>query len=189
MTQNWPVGCGDCDLGGYSHQEMGFNSRLDALQAAVLRVKLAHLEDWSEARRANADLYRELFADYDLLDAVTLPVEMPDRRHIYNQFTLRVHDGRRNELQQSMRQAGIGAMVYYPTPLHLQTCFQGLGYSVGQMPESERAAAEVLSLPIFAEVTAAQQEQVVQGIASALGRSIIPKRSIVSFEMPAKKAA
>ncbi len=177
------------DLGGYSHQEMGFNSRLDALQAAVLRVKLAYLEDWSEARRANADLYREMFEDYDLLDAVTLPVEMPDRRHIYNQFTLRVHDGRRDELLQSMRQAGVGAMVYYPTPLHLQKCFQGLGYSAGEMPESERAGAEVLSLPIFAEITEAQQEQVVQGVASALGRSIIPKRSIVSFEMPAKKAA
>lgn len=177
------------DLGGYSHEEMGFNSRLDALQAAVLRVKLAHLEDWSERRRANADRYRELFADHDLLDAVTLPLEMPDRRHVYNQFTLRIADGRRDELLRSMRQSGLGAMVYYPTPLHLQECFKGLGYTQGQMPEAERAAAEVLSLPIFAELSDSQLEQIVRGIAVGLGRSVAPERNIVSFEIPKSKAA
>lgn len=177
------------DLGGYSHQEMGFNSRLDALQAAVLKVKLAHLEDWTEARRDNAELYNELFADYDLLDAVTLPVEMSDRRHVFNQFTIRVHDGRRDELLQKMRHAELGCAIYYPTPLHLQQCFKGLGYSAGQMPESEKAGAEVLSLPIFAELTDSQQEQIVRGIAASLGRSVVPRRSIVSFELPESKAA
>ncbi|MHC4874955.1 MAG: DegT/DnrJ/EryC1/StrS family aminotransferase [Planctomycetota bacterium] len=177
------------DLGGYSHQEMGFNSRLDALQAAVLRVKLAHLEDWSEGRRQNAALYRELFADYDLLDAITLPVEMNDRRHVYNQFTIRVTDGRRDEVLQSMRQQKLGCTIYYPTPLHLQECFSGLGYSKGDIPEAERAAAEVLSLPIFAELTDSQQEQIVRGLATSLGRSVTPRRTIVPFEIPESKAA
>ena len=159
---------GDC--GGYHHLEVGLNSRLDALQAAVLRVKLPHLESWTEARRENAARYRTLFEEFGLLDAVELPQELPSRRHIYNQFCIRVKDGRRDEVKASLHQQQVGCAIYYPIPLHLQPCFQHLGYEAGALPESERAAQETLALPIFAELTAQQQERVVQAISIALGR-------------------
>jgi dTDP-4-amino-4,6-dideoxygalactose transaminase len=147
---------------------MGFNSRLDALQAAVLRVKLQHLETWTEGRIANAARYAELCEGQKLTDSLELPVAKPDRRHVYNQFTVRIGEGRRDEVQSSLREQQIGAAIYYPTPLHLQECFAGLGYKQGQLPEAERASAEVLSLPIFAELTEAQQNRVVEGLATAL---------------------
>ncbi len=159
---------GDC--GGYHHLEVGLNSRLDALQAAVLRVKLPHLESWTEARRENAARYRTLFEEFGLLDAVELPQELPSRRHIYNQFCIRVKGGRRDEVKASLHQQQVGCAIYYPIPLHLQPCFQHLGYEAGALPESERAAQETLALPIFAELTAQQQERVVQAISIALGR-------------------
>jgi dTDP-4-amino-4,6-dideoxygalactose transaminase len=157
------------DAGAYRHVEVGLNSRLDALQAAVLRVKLGHLGRWTEARRANAKRYPTLFEKYDLLDHVMLPRELPDCRHVYNQFTIRVKHGRRDAVLASLRSQQIGAAIYYPIPLHLQECFAFLGYKQGDLPASESAAAEVLSLPIFPELGAERQEVVVRGIARALG--------------------
>jgi dTDP-4-amino-4,6-dideoxygalactose transaminase len=158
------------DQGGYRHAEIGLNSRLDSLQAAVLEVKLAHLENWTEARRANSRRYESLFAQYGLTDLITVPREQSGQRHVYNQFTIRVKDGRRDSLLASLRRDSIGAAIYYPIPLHLQDCFRFLGYKPGALPESEAAAAEVLSLPIFAELGAERQETVVRGIARGLGR-------------------
>jgi dTDP-4-amino-4,6-dideoxygalactose transaminase len=157
------------DVGSYRHTEVGLNSRLDALQAAVLRVKLQHLGRWTEARRHNAKRYHTLFEKYRLLDHVILPRELPECRHVYNQFTIRVRHGRRDAVLASLRSQQIGAAIYYPIPLHLQDCFAPLGYKQGDLPASEAAAADVLSLPIFPELGAERQESVVRGIAHALG--------------------
>lgn len=158
------------DVGGYRHVEVGTNSRLDALQAAVLGVKLAHLDEWTEGRQRNAARYNELLRHYQLLDAIEPPALLPDRRHVYNQYCVRVKAGRRDEVLTSLREQKIGAAIYYPTPLHLQECFAFLGHQPGDFPESEAAANEVLALPVFPELTAEQQETVVLGIAHALGR-------------------
>ena len=158
------------DAGGYNHQEIGLCSRLDALQAAVLRVKLRHLDDWTNARGENARRYRELFRHYELLDAVELPETLPGRRHVYNQFCVRVRGGLRDQVLSSLRTNNIGAAVYYPKPLHLQPAFRHLGLGPGSFPESEAASGEVLALPIFPELQPVQQELVVRGIAAALGR-------------------
>lgn len=158
------------DVGGYRHIEVGLNSRLDALQAAVLRVKLRHLEDWSIGRQANAKRYGELFRHYGLLDAFDTPDILPERKHVFNQYVIRVKGGKRDELLQSLRSQKIGAAVYYPTSLHVQECFEYLGYQEGDFPEAERASAEVIALPIFTELLPEQQETVVRGIATALGR-------------------
>lgn len=141
----------------YHHEEVGYNSRLDALQAAVLSAKLPHLDRWSAARRANARFYDEALAD---VPEIVLPAVLPENESIVNQYTLRVLDGRRDELQAFLKQREIGSAVYYPVPLHLQECFAYLGYREGQFPEAERAAREVLSLPVFPELTAAQREYV-----------------------------
>ncbi len=156
------------DSGGYQHLEVGLNSRLDALQAAVLRIKLQHLDNWTKARQENAARYAELFKHYGLLDAVALPKVLPDRRHVFNQYTVRI-PGRRDEVIRNLHERKIGAAVYYPRPLHLQKCFADLGYREGDLPEAEAAAHEVLSLPIYPEVRAGAQETVVRGIARALG--------------------
>jgi dTDP-4-amino-4,6-dideoxygalactose transaminase len=145
----------------YHHEEVGYNSRLDALQAAVLSVKLPYLERWSEARRANARFYDEALAD---IDGVTTPVVLPGNETIVNQYTIRVHEGRRDELMAFLRERGVGSAVYYPLPLHLQECFAYLGCQRGQFPESERAADEVLSLPIYPELEQAQLEYVADSI-------------------------
>ncbi|MBW3539001.1 MAG: DegT/DnrJ/EryC1/StrS family aminotransferase [Planctomycetes bacterium] len=158
------------DLGGYHHVEVGLNSRLDALQAAVLRVKLARLEHWTEARRANAQRYAELFELHKLLDMIVPPQELPERRHVFNQYCVRIREGRRDEVLAGLRARGIGAAIYYPQPLHLQECFASLGYRAGDFPEAEAAAREVLALPIFPELSQSQQERVVQGLAEVLGR-------------------
>jgi dTDP-4-amino-4,6-dideoxygalactose transaminase len=145
----------------YYHHLVGANFRIDALQAAVLRVKLPHLEQWSNGRRANAARYRALFADAGL-DEVTLPVEAPNRTHIYNQFVVRVPE--RDRLKQHLDKAGIGTEVYYPVPFHLQQCFANLGYSQGAFPVAEAAAQSSLALPIYPELTAPQQAAVVGAI-------------------------
>jgi dTDP-4-amino-4,6-dideoxygalactose transaminase len=160
------------DAGQYRHVEIGLNSRLDALQAAVLRVKLRHLSDWSDARRQNAATYSELLRYYQLIDAIEPPATAPDQKHVHNQFTIRIPGGQRDEVMMAMRANQIGCAVYYPIPLHLQECFQYLGYKPGQLPEAERAAAEVLSLPIFPELGRDRQEIVVRGLSEALGRSV-----------------
>jgi dTDP-4-amino-4,6-dideoxygalactose transaminase len=145
----------------YYHHLVGANFRIDALQAAVLRVKLPHLQSWTDARRANAARYRALFADAGL-DEVTLPVEAPDRTHIYNQFVIRAPA--RDRLKKHLDAAGIGTEIYYPVPFHLQQCFAGLGYKAGAFPVAEAAATSSLALPIYPELTPAQQSGVVGAI-------------------------
>jgi dTDP-4-amino-4,6-dideoxygalactose transaminase len=149
--------------GPYEHPVVGGNFRLDALQAAVLRVKLPHVADWIEGRRVNADRYRLLFAEAKLEDTVVLPPALAGRGHTFNQFVVRVP--RRDELRAHLAKRGVGAAVYYPLPLHLQPCFADLGHSSGDFPQAERASCEVLALPIFPELTTAEQEEVVGAIA------------------------
>jgi dTDP-4-amino-4,6-dideoxygalactose transaminase len=149
----------------YFHEIVGYNSRLDALQAAVLRAKLPHLESWSAARRRNAAYYDAAFAD--LADVVT-PYIDPANTSIYNQYTIRVPQ--RDALQTHLKDRGIGCSIYYPLPLHLQPCFAYLGYRQGQCPESERAALEVLSLPVFPELTTAQLDEVIAAVRAFFGR-------------------
>jgi dTDP-4-amino-4,6-dideoxygalactose transaminase len=149
----------------YFHDEVGYNSRLDALQAAVLSAKLPHLTGWSAKRRENAAYYDAAFAD---LADVRTPYVSPENESIFNQYTIRVP--RRDELQVALKDRGIGSSIYYPLPLHLQPCFAYLGYQEGQCPESERAAKEVLSLPIFPELTRSQLDEVVAGVRAFFGR-------------------
>lgn len=158
------------DAGQYEHVEVGLNSRLDALQAAILRVKLRYLDEWTAARQRHADLYEQLFDDYGLRDAITPPATLPDRRHVFNQYCVRVGDGRRDEVLTGLRQRQIGCAVYYPKPLHLQTCFADLGYRAGSLPVAEQAALETIALPVYPELREEQQERVVAAIAAALGR-------------------
>ena len=149
----------------YFHDEVGYNSRLDALQAAVLSAKLPHLAGWSAKRRRNAAYYDAAFAD---LADVRTPVVRPENESIINQYTIRVP--RRDALQAFLKERGIGTAIYYPLPLHLQPCFAYLGYREGQCPESERAAGEVLSLPIFPELSDAQLDEVIAGVRAFFGR-------------------
>jgi dTDP-4-amino-4,6-dideoxygalactose transaminase len=144
----------------YHHEMVGTNSRLDALQAAVLSAKLPHLRAWTDARRRHAAYYQEQLAD---IPGVTAPIATPDNFHVYNQYTLRVSE--RDALKARLDERGIGNAIYYPVPLHLQECFASLGYRAGDFPESERAANEVISLPVYPELRAEQQDEVVEGIA------------------------
>lgn len=145
----------------YYHKLVGINSRLDALQAAVLKVKLKYLDQWNEARRSNAARYEELFAKAALEEVVT-PKAHADCRHIFNQYTIRC--AQRDELKAYLLQEGVGTEVYYPVPLHLQECFAFLGHKAGELPETERAAGECLSLPIYAELTEEAQRYVAKKI-------------------------
>jgi dTDP-4-amino-4,6-dideoxygalactose transaminase len=156
----------------YYHHVVGGNFRMDALQAAVLRVKAPHLEGWTRARRENAARYRLLFHRAGLDDVITLPAEPPDRLHIYNQFVIRCAD--RDALKRHLDRSGIGNEIYYPVPFHLQPCFSGLGYRQGAFPHAERAAAESLAIPIYGELTAAQQEAVVDGIGTLQAPAAMP---------------
>ncbi len=152
----------------YYHKWVGLNSRLDGFQGAVLRVKLPHLDSWSDARRANADFYREAFTDAGLTEQIALPFERENVRHIYNQFVIRVPE-RRDELKTFLAENEIGTDIYYPVSLHEQECFAYLGYRTGDFPESERASRETLALPIFPELKREQQEFVVAKIAEFFG--------------------
>ena len=145
----------------YYHHLVGTNSRLDALQAAILRVKLPHLDEWTAARQRIAARYDELLRD---VPGVEIPFRAPDRTHIFHQYTIRVLSGRRDALQKHLSEKEIGTQVYYPLPLHLQPCFRHLGYKEGDLPESERASREVLSLPMFPELTEEEQDYVVQAV-------------------------
>jgi dTDP-4-amino-4,6-dideoxygalactose transaminase len=148
----------------YHHRWVGWNSRLDALQAAVLQVKLPHLDEWSAGRAANAARYDGWFAESGVLESgqLRLPARAENRRHIFNQYTLRVE--RRDELREHLKGLGIGHSVYYPVPLHLQECFRELGYKEGDLPEAERACREVISLPVYPELTREQQQRVVSAV-------------------------
>jgi dTDP-4-amino-4,6-dideoxygalactose transaminase len=150
----------------YHHEEVGYNSRLDALQAAVLSAKLPHLGGWSAARRRHAAFYDEALAG---IDGLTTPVVRPDNESIVNQYTVRVLDGRRDALREHLTAAGVGSSVYYPVPLHLQECFAYLGYREGQFPESERACREVLSIPVYPELTEAQLGYVAETVRGFFG--------------------
>ena len=150
----------------YFHKRIGGNFRLDALQAAVLRVKLPHLEVWTEARRANARRYDAMFAEAGLTERVELPTEQPGYRHIYNQYIVRVDN--RDRVREQLTARGIGTEIYYPVPFHLQECFAPLGYRRGAFPHAERAADTTLALPIYGELTEAQQLAVVEGIGAAV---------------------
>ena len=154
----------------YYHQAVGANFRMDALQAAILRVKAPHLAEWTARRRANAARYRTLFRDAGLLDKVTLPNEPPDRWHIFNQFVIRTTD--RDGLKAHLDERGIGTEIYYPVPFHLQPCFAGLGHARGDFPRAERAAAESLALPIYGELSSTQQEAVVSAIGDYVLRRV-----------------
>ena len=148
----------------YYHKWVGLNSRLDGFQGAVLRVKLPHLDEWSDRRKENADRYRSLFTDAGLMEQIGLPIQRENCRHIYNQFVIRVPN-RRDELRAFLTTNDIGTDIYYPVPLHLQECFDFLGYKKGELPESERAAEETLALPIYPELKPEQQKYVVKTIA------------------------
>jgi dTDP-4-amino-4,6-dideoxygalactose transaminase len=147
----------------YYHQIIGGNFRLDELQAAVLAIKLKHLDAWTAARQENACFYFGAFERAGLKSTVTLPAALPGIRHIYNQFIIRAP--RRDALKAHLTKEGVGSEIYYPVPLHRQECFVSLGYRAGDFPESERAAAETLALPIFPELSRDQLQYVVDSIA------------------------
>ncbi|MGQ9698237.1 MAG: DegT/DnrJ/EryC1/StrS family aminotransferase, partial [Armatimonadota bacterium] len=140
--------------GPYVYEQLGFNSRLDEIQAAVLRAKLPHLRRWNEARRRNASRYGELLH----CSGCALPTELPGNYHVFHQYTVR--SPRRDALKRALAQAGVDSGVYYPLPLHLQPAFSHLGYRQGDLPQSEAAAREVLSLPVYPEITPEQIEYV-----------------------------
>ena len=154
----------------YFHEENGWNSRLDTIQAAVLLVKLGYIESWNQARQERAKTYDELFTQQGLAETgpypdrgVVLPYVDPRGTHVFHQYVIRV--SRRDELRAFLAERGIGSEIYYPVPLHLQQCFAKLGYAEGEFPESERAAKEVLALPMFPELTQEEQVRVVTTIA------------------------
>ena len=147
----------------YFHDEVGINSRLDALQAAILRVRLRHLEGWNEERRIVAGRYMMLFGEKGLLDFITPPAELPGGRHVYHQYVVRAK--RRDELQKYLAERGVTTRVYYPLPLHLQHCFANLGYKKGDFPVAEALADDVLALPMFPELLPEEQERIVSEIA------------------------
>jgi len=150
----------------YHHRIIGGNFRLDALQAAILRVKLNYLPTWTDARRNNAGRYRSLFEKLDLSKIVAVPDDLPG--HIYNQFVVRVPD--RDRLQGFLKEQGVETEIYYPAPLHLQECFRNLSYREGQFQEAEAAARESLAIPVYPELSEKQQRYVVQQVREFYGK-------------------
>jgi len=148
----------------YYHALIGGNFRIDELQAAVLNVKLPHLDEWTAARQRNAAFYDAAFARARLGGALRTPHVRPGVRHIFNQYAVRVHG--RDALRQQLADAGVGTEIYYPVPLHLQQCFAYLGHRAGDYPLSEQAAAETLALPIYPELSETQLQYVVDSIAA-----------------------
>jgi dTDP-4-amino-4,6-dideoxygalactose transaminase len=145
----------------YYHHVIGFNSRLDSIQAAILKVKLNHLEEWINKRRENARFYSKALAGID--DLVT-PQIVEGRRHVFNQYTIRVKNGERDKLKQFLDGPGISTVIYYPLPLHLQPCFSFLGYGKGDFPSAEKASKEVLSLPVYPELETEERDYIVDKI-------------------------
>jgi dTDP-4-amino-4,6-dideoxygalactose transaminase len=152
----------------YHYEVLGMNSRLDALQAAILRVKLRHLDGWTTARQANAERYRLLFCEHGLEGCIRLPVVAEGRTHVFNQFVIRSRD--RDRLREHLSNCGIPTEIYYPSPLHLQPAFAYLEYANGAFPAAEMASREVLALPIYPELTEEQQVSVVEAIAEFYSR-------------------
>lgn len=160
----------------YYHEVVGINSRLDAIQAAVLCKKMEHLSEYSSQRRENAVRYRRLMLESGLQHLVSLPSAGPEAGHVWNQFTIRIPGGRRDEIRQQLSERNVGSEVYYPVPLHQQACFNYLQVDRSTLPETERAAGEVLSLPIFPELTEAEQRYAVDCLADVLGAGQSQKR-------------
>jgi dTDP-4-amino-4,6-dideoxygalactose transaminase len=152
----------------YYHHVVGIASRMDSIQAAVLNVKSKKLSEWTSQRSANARRYQELIKAAGLESQIVLPEVDPRCQHVWNQYTIRIPGGRRDTVKAHLAAAGVGSEIYYPVPLHLQKCFQSLGYGNGSLPHTEKAAREVLSLPIFPEMTSAEQETVVARLAEAV---------------------
>lgn len=168
LTTNNPEICEKVKLlrnhgitGAYQHEFIGFNSRLDEIQAAILRIKLKHIDTYNQKRRDLAKLYTSTIGD-----VVECPVELPDRRHVYHQYTIR--SSRRDEIRNAFKDNSISSVIYYPLPIHLQEAFKYLGYKEGDFPESEAAAKEVLSLPIYPEMELEKVEFVCEVILKAL---------------------
>ncbi len=157
----------------YYHQAVGINSRLDTLQAAILNVKLDHLDRWTAQRRENAARYGELFRRHGLDGKVVLPHEASGRLHVWNQYVVRVPGGKRDKLREHLAAHKIGTEIYYPVPLHQQPCFQSEGYGRLSLPVSEQTALETMALPIFPELTPAEQETVVKCLAEFFGANPI----------------
>jgi dTDP-4-amino-4,6-dideoxygalactose transaminase len=149
----------------YYHRVVGINSRLDSIQAAVLNVKLTQLDAWTQSRETNAHRYDQLFTAASLRPSIETPHDAGQGRHVWNQYTVRVGGGRRDMVKTRLAEMGVGCEIYYPVPLHQQECFRSLGYGPGSLPETERAAREVLSLPIFPELTPQEQHTVVSRLA------------------------
>ena len=179
----------------YFHQVVGINSRLDSIQAAALSVKLKHLDEWTRRRRENAARYTSMFRAAKLDQSITLPESSGENGHVWNQYTIRVPAGRRDALREHLIQGGVGTEIYYPIPLHQQACFQSLGHPIGSLPETERAAAEVLSLPIFPELTEAESGTVVARIAEFFGQTAgrssrdVPTPKFVGLERDASSVS
>jgi len=148
----------------YYHKLVGINSRLDTIQAAILNVKIAHLQSYTNARQKNADRYGDLFDASGLKQCIELPYHAPEALHVWNQYGIRVPGGLRDSLRKHLSEMGIGNEVYYPVPLHQQECFRDLGYTDGCLPQTEKASKEILHLPIYPDLTEREQESVVQGI-------------------------
>ncbi len=161
----------------YHHHEVGFNSRLDALQAAVLRVKLRHLDDWTEGRRSVAARYRNLFVDDGLDRLITLPTERDGHHHVFNQYVVRVSSGDRDDLRAHLAGRKVGSEIYYPIPLHLQVCFASLGHKPGDFPIAEAAANETIALPMYPELT----DQALRHVVGSIGE-FFENQAILPFE-------
>lgn len=178
----------------YYHHEVGINSRLDAIQAAVLRVKLPYLQNWTNGRRMVAERYRNLFETAKLIPWVQLPTESPDCLHVYNQFVIRVPEASRDALRTFLGERKIGTEIYYPVPLHMQACFAALNHKPGDFPQSELAARESLALPMYPELDEDAQATVVNAIrefahsATRPTSTGIPKPHLGAIPSPAKAA-
>jgi dTDP-4-amino-4,6-dideoxygalactose transaminase len=150
----------------YYHKYLGWNARIDEVQAAILRIKLPHLDRWTQGRQEAAKRYDALIEDYALSTVMEPPVVLNNRRHVFNQYVVRVAHGQRDALMAHLKRKQIGCDIYYPIPLHLQKCLAFLGYHEGDFPESERACRNVLALPMHPDLTAEQQQQVIEACAT-----------------------
>ncbi|HZD95769.1 MAG TPA: DegT/DnrJ/EryC1/StrS family aminotransferase, partial [Candidatus Sulfotelmatobacter sp.] len=162
----------------YRYEILGTNSRLDALQAAILRVKLRYLNDWTQQRRRNAERYRRLFANSSSPKSLLLPTEPEGTRHVYNQFTVRCAE--RDLLREHLHRESIPTEIYYPYPLHLQPAFTYLGYKEGSLPYSEAAAREVLSFPSYPELREDQQQIIVRSVARFFSHVAVNREKEIS---------
>lgn len=155
----------------YHHRYLGWNSRLDEIQAAVLRVKLPHLDHWTEGRQAAAHRYHAMIEEYRLEKFLQRPTVAKDRRHVFNQYCVRVADNRRNALVQHLKQHQVGCEIYYPIPMHQQECLAFLGYGPGDFPKSETVSQDILALPMFPDITSEQQRIVMETCVQFLQQS------------------